>query len=1793
MSTEPNDVLEQNVSTLIESGGEPPKMSDIARARIKNELVAKHGREAGATKSRARTPLIAAGIGIAATAATAMIVAHFAGTPSTKVEGEVTKKGLLADGSTYIAEQGAKVTVLGPRRVKVEGAALLDVAPGKGTFVVETGHGKIEVLGTRFLVAADAARTTAAVVRGSVKLSNKDGNVTLHAGEQAVAEPGRPPTRGPAPRLSHLVSWAQQARRKAETDLEPLHHGTLYARDPGVRWNGTFGEQYPLPMKQLTVDVVVEDQVARVALDQTFHNDTNRTLEGVYKFAIPPDASLQRLAMYVDGKLTESAVVERMRARRIYEELVYRRIDPGLLEYAGSGRLNLRVYPLPANQDKRMMVAYTQSLPKLYSDWTLAIPMPEIDQPVADYVVSARIKGCANCELTSPSHEIAVERSGEDAIVKYHRMAEKIGDTFVVHVRDSRKQTTYATHAEGSDHYMMVRAPADVSGTPREYKPRTWVILDDVSASRSQIELKAQQDLVDAFLRELDEDDKVSIVAFDVQARVKLAPTRVLDVDRKVVRKALSDEGGVGATDFQAALDLATKTIGSAAGDDAFVVYLGDGVITSGPRQLDALRAKLAGKAHFIGVGVGDGPDTQTLQALAGATGGYSTTIDLSDDVGWRAFDLIAALHTSRVTGIEARLVDAQGQLVPSTLYLRSPQLADGEEIEAVAKLASDATPAAIELTGTRDGKPWTQKVALAAPTDATAAFLPRLWAQQHISARLLAKHEPVIVPPCTPKVATRTEPAVSCPTEAQLRDQRDEEIRKEVVTLGKQYFLLSRHTSLLVLENDAMYAKYGVRKGAGDTWAPYAMPAKIDVVTTAPTTAMPSNVADDAELVRSPLQIFYTNQYSYNEEQEFGWDAGGATANPLGGFGTIGHGSGTGQGFGVGRGGGGTFSGPAATLSQAEAKTEETRSSLGLDRLAARDDDAPLDESNDIAERVMRKESYKAKKPGPVMDKRGSISSRELLDNFNSGSTVGRVDLRRRHNKGGYRYGAPNYLGAPQHFNYPGDVVFDDLSAFIPALVPDSSDTWRAELTATSAGPKAYPIDEAAKTLLAKAHDALPAGVYHWGDLDIAVDSAHRFGWKRETETGLGESAAFDGKVWSRRYAELGVSVTRPIVEDDIALAFAYLPIWIADPAHYAHYFTVRSKNPREVELRISENGKERIAYVLAFDDRAHLTAIHDSEGVALIEITWGATGPTAMIAGGDQIAIGFTADSIPDVTQWAHGATQPGVVVELPGHLPAYWKTQIEKSQPGDAAWRNAQRQLMVSAAALQDRNTVMLAYQALLEHGGVEKGDLALGSSGVVAGDDKQVAAMLAPFAKDPLAKYLLAGRAYSKNQQKYSVLEPQSREGQVGALWTLRYASALLYAENYRYNYDYYYNPKPSKEGKLAADELMTLGQRAFMLRLAGAAMLGQHYTVDVKDAVRVWDTVALGDYKNVVAAQVGQLLYSRGQYDQAAERFAKLAAEIDLSAMPANMQYGQYAFQNSRRGQAGWQLTYALYRDRVLAGSSFEHVLALLPLANQHAGDNIRVLGRALELTGNNTERRLAVAQIAIQFNQPGLANQVIEPMLTSDPSRELYQLAASQALAQSRPEKALELFEKAQDAGADEEVDLNTVRSELNQIITLCQQLAIQRTGADRDKYIKRALTWGRAWRLIDPDNDQIDNVLGQLLLSVGDTEGAWRQLSSAIERDPWAGTGYATVADTFEREGKVAEALELWQQAIVIDQTNPTHRLRKAQALIALGREAEGDALLKQITTQKWHDIWAGTVSQAQSLIDRGKQAK
>ncbi|MBA3394793.1 MAG: hypothetical protein H0T89_19255, partial [Deltaproteobacteria bacterium] len=181
----------------------------------------------------------------------------------------------------------------------------------------------------------------------------------------------------------------------------------------------------------------------------------------------------------------------------------------------------------------------------------------------------------------------------------------------------------------------------------------------------------------------------------------------------------------------------------------------------------------------------------------------------------------------------------------------------------------------------------------------------------------------------------------------------------------------------------------------------------------------------------------------------------------------------------------------------------------------------------------------------------------------------------------------------------------------------------------------------------------------------------------------------------------------------------------------------------------------------------------------------------------------------------------------------------------------------------------------------------------------------------------------------------------------------------------------------------------------------------------------------------------------------------------------------------------------------------------------------------------------------------------------------------------------------AQAAAGDEAVGLTTVRAELGQLVTTARQLAVQSSGTARQAAVERALTWASKWRVIDPGNAQIDQQVGDLLLAVGQTAEAWRHLSSMIERDPMSADGYQLVAQAFERQGRVADAVAYWHQAAILDQTNPTHRVREAQALIAVGRTAEGDALLAEIAKRRWHVRWDGVVYQVKALIEQSKRVR
>src|SRR6185369_10610206 len=182
-------------------------------------------------------------------------------------------------------------------------------------------------------------------------------------------------------------------------------------------------------------------------------------------------------------------------------------------------------------------------------------------------------------------------------------------------------------------------------------------------------------------------------------------------------------------------------------------------------------------------------------------------------------------------------------------------------------------------------------------------------------------------------------------------------------------------------------------------------------------------------------------------------------------------------------------------------------------------------------------------------------------------------------------------------------------------------------------------------------------------------------------------------------------------------------------DPAQYARWFEVKARGAHEITLSTYVKGKPELALVLTFDAEAHLVAISNAEGKKQLEVTWTNHVPTAARSLGDDISVSFTPDAITPASTWAEASVAP-VIVELPTRVPTYWQDKIKKEEAGTPTWRHAQRQLMASAAALQDRGTLFRIYQELVEHGGVELGDLSLASGGIAtASTDAQFAKALA--------------------------------------------------------------------------------------------------------------------------------------------------------------------------------------------------------------------------------------------------------------------------------------------------------------------------------------------------------------------------------------------------------------------------------------------------------------------------------
>jgi Ca-activated chloride channel homolog len=118
----------------------------------------------------------------------------------------------------------------------------------------------------------------------------------------------------------------------------------------------------PIQLQSLDVSSEIVGGFARTRVEMLFANPNNRVLEGELRFPLLAGQEIDGFALDINGELRDAVPVEKARGKEVFEEVIRRRVDPALLETTGGENFRLRVYPLPAHGTRRVVIHYSERL---------------------------------------------------------------------------------------------------------------------------------------------------------------------------------------------------------------------------------------------------------------------------------------------------------------------------------------------------------------------------------------------------------------------------------------------------------------------------------------------------------------------------------------------------------------------------------------------------------------------------------------------------------------------------------------------------------------------------------------------------------------------------------------------------------------------------------------------------------------------------------------------------------------------------------------------------------------------------------------------------------------------------------------------------------------------------------------------------------------------------------------------------------------------------------------------------------------------------------------------------------------------------------------------------------------------------------------------------------------------------------------------------------------------------------------------------------------------------------------
>lgn len=543
-----------------------------------------------------------------------------------------------------------------------------------------------------------------------------------------------------------------------------------------------------LPIKSIKLDTKISSQVATTHVEQIFRNDTNATLEGTYLFPIPESASIVEFAIWDGDRRLVGEVRTREEARRIYDEIVRRQRDPGLLEYAGKDLFQASIFPIPPHSDKKLELTYTQVVRAEGGTVAYRYPLGTGRQLAQIGSVAGRIEVESKEPLRnvySPTHVIDIKRdSDRRSLVSFESESGKDPQDFQLFYTISREDfgLTLLTHREpGKQGYFLLMISPKDDWSEQEYSAKDVVFVIDTSGSMAEEgKLEKARAALLYGVRILRPQDRFNVISFAGEEH--LMETGLINANEKgrargeAFIKALKPSGG---TNINQSLLAALEQFNEADRErPRMLVFMTDGLPTVGNTNVAKIlenvkKASRPGLRLFT-FGVGYDVNTALLDKLAAENGGVADYVEPKEDLEVKVSSFFAKVNYPVLTDLKLDLGGAQTDLT----YPRGiPDVFRGSQVTLIGRYSNEANLKSVQLrlTGKSGGSTRTytyDNLAFPLRTDANE-YLPRLWATRRVGWLM----------------------------EEVRSNGEQKELRDEIVDLGTRYGIVTPYTSYLALE--------------------------------------------------------------------------------------------------------------------------------------------------------------------------------------------------------------------------------------------------------------------------------------------------------------------------------------------------------------------------------------------------------------------------------------------------------------------------------------------------------------------------------------------------------------------------------------------------------------------------------------------------------------------------------------------------------------------------------------------------------------------------------------------------------------------------------------------------------------------------------------------------------------------------------------------------------------------------------------------------------------------------------